>query len=930
MNLTSIRRPRRSRRFVAASLLALPFLAGSSSAVAGVDTWTPTGPNSTAVSAVAVSPDGQGLMAAGSFVFRSTDAGASWGQVGVGPGASSIVIDPADPSVVMVAWGTQASWRSTDGGATWASYLGPVGTDISIDPNDANSVFIDDINGTGIAYSGDMGATWHARPLPSGEPLSPVAFDPPTGDAYVGTTDGLMRTTDGGVTWTSVSAQLGNIRYLAFDPNNAGVVYAGTWNDGLYVSTDTGQTWTHVAALSATKVSDVSINAADSQTVIVSADGLVERTTDGGSSWSTVTGLPPIGASQITEDPNSADTAYATTPVGVYRSTDAGASFAPRNSGMVYGWFDSIAQAPSDAQTLYAASGEGGLFVSHNDATSWTQVNTGLPTWEATDVIVDPTDASTAFAIVDGSVYETTTGGASWAATALAATDANSLAIDSSGTHVYAATDASGVYASNDAGATWHPADTGLGSLHVTAIATDPSNPDTAYAAAQDEVLYRSIDDGTSWQPLPLDASGTIIQHIIVSPSDAATIYAGPWVSRDGGTTWLMTGAEPAAVDPSDPATVYILNNGVSVRVNHAYGQGQWYTLASIPSAIPNALLIDKAASGRLLIATTGGIFSEDMVTPTAAVDPATARSDGLAATLHGTIDGNGSGTTYEFQWGTTTDYDTTSSQIALGTLSGPTPVSITAYSLAPGTTYHYRLVAWNRGGATVSSDGTFRTPVPPSITAAPSAGFTRGGIANGAAPAKVRWDGTGGDDPICSYHLEQWINGGTAHHDQLPNPTVPAYPTTLTRGSATYSATVTDCTGEGTVFGTGQGPTQKIAFLSEANASLTHHGRWSRTTSSGDLGGAALTTTQAGAWAELTFTGSSIAWASTLSPTGGKVDVSIDGAPATTIDLNRPLTRHQHVVFAQTWPITGVHSIRITNVQGGNTATLDGLLLAH
>src|SRR6185437_5878317 len=150
MNLTSIRRPRRSRRFVAASLLALPFLAGSSSAVAGVDTWTPTGPNSTAVSAVAVSPDGQGLMAAGSFVFRSTDAGASWGQVGVGPGASSIVIDP----------------------------------------DDANSVFIDDINGTGIAYSGDMGATWHARPLPSGEPLSPVAFDPATGDAYVGTTEG--------------------------------------------------------------------------------------------------------------------------------------------------------------------------------------------------------------------------------------------------------------------------------------------------------------------------------------------------------------------------------------------------------------------------------------------------------------------------------------------------------------------------------------------------------------------------------------------------------------------------------------------------------------------------------------------------------------------------------------------------------------------
>ena len=828
----------------------------------------------------------------------------------------------------MVAWGSLASWRSTDGGATWASYSEPLGSDISFDSNDGNSVFIDDINGIAMDFSGDMGATWHARPLPSGEVLSPVAFDPATGDAYVGSTNGLMRTTDDGVTWTSVSAQLGNIRYLAFDPNTAGVVYAGTWNAGLYVSTDTGQTWTHVAALSATKVSDVSINAVDSQTIMVSADGQVERTSDGGASWSPVTGLPPLGASQITEDPNSTDTVYAATPDGVYRSTDAGASFAPRNDGMVYGWFDAMAQAPSDAQTMYAASGEGGLFVSHNDATSWTQVNTGLPSWDATDVIVDPTDASTAFAVVDGSVYETTTGGGSWAASSLSATDVNQLAIDSSGTRVYAATSASGIFASVDSGSTWHAANTGLGSLHITALAADPSNPGSVYAAAQDQVLYQSSDDGASWQSLPLDASGTSINQILIAPSDPQTIYAGPWVSRDGGDTWAVAG-NLAAVDPTDPATVYTLNSS-AVGVNHAYGQGQWYGLASIPSAIPHALLIDQATKGRLLVATTGGIFSEDMVTPAATVDPANTRADGLFATLNGTIDGNGSDTRYEFQWGTTTDYDNASDSTVLVTSSGPTPVSVPAEGLTPGTTYHYRLVAWNLGGATVSSDGTFRTPVPPSITAAPSVGFIRGAIANDAAPAKVTWDGTGGDDPICAYHLEQWINGGTVHHDQLPNPTVAAYPTTLTRGSATYSATVTDCTGEGTVFGAAQGPTQKIAFLSEANASLIHHGRWSRTTSNGDLGGAALATTQAGAWAELTFTGSSIAWVSTLSPTGGKVDVSIDGAPATTIDLNRPLTRHQRVVFAQTWPTTGTHSIRITNDQGGNTTTLDGLLKAH
>ena len=48
-----------------------------------------------------------------------------------------------------------------------------------------------------------------------------------------------------------------------------------------------------------------------------------------------------------------------------------------------------------------------------------------------------------------------------------------------------------------------------------------------------------------------------------------------------------------------------------------------------------------------------------------------------------------------------------------------PHPVSVTLEELAPGTTYHYELIATNELGSSASSDGTFTTlpPTPPLVT---------------------------------------------------------------------------------------------------------------------------------------------------------------------------------------------------------------------
>ena len=66
------------------------------------------------------------------------------------------------------------------------------------------------------------------------------------------------------------------------------------------------------------------------------------------------------------------------------------------------------------------------------------------------------------------------------------------------------------------------------------------------------------------------------------------------------------------------------------------------------------------------------------------------------AATLAGTVNPNGSATTYRFEYGTTTSYGSQSPVVDAGSGSGDEPASTDLTGLAPGTTYHFRVVATN------------------------------------------------------------------------------------------------------------------------------------------------------------------------------------------------------------------------------------------
>lgn len=84
------------------------------------------------------------------------------------------------------------------------------------------------------------------------------------------------------------------------------------------------------------------------------------------------------------------------------------------------------------------------------------------------------------------------------------------------------------------------------------------------------------------------------------------------------------------------------------------------------------------------------------------------------AATLHATVNPNGSQTGFAFDYGLTTSYGVSTKGRSAGHGSKPLTVATGVSGLIPGTVYHYRVKALNRAGVSFGRDRTFKTAGPP------------------------------------------------------------------------------------------------------------------------------------------------------------------------------------------------------------------------
>jgi phosphodiesterase/alkaline phosphatase D-like protein len=103
-------------------------------------------------------------------------------------------------------------------------------------------------------------------------------------------------------------------------------------------------------------------------------------------------------------------------------------------------------------------------------------------------------------------------------------------------------------------------------------------------------------------------------------------------------------------------------------------------------------------------------------VAPTAVTGAASGIGDS-DATVNGTVNPQGQGTSYHFEYGLSMSYGQSTTAQPIAASNADRAVSASLSGLATGTTYHYRLVAGNGSGTTNGSDMTFTTTGAPPPT---------------------------------------------------------------------------------------------------------------------------------------------------------------------------------------------------------------------
>lgn len=324
--------------------------------------------------------------------------------------------------------------------------------------------------------------------------------------------------------WTSEGPYGGSVFRLFVNPSSPSVLYAGT-TGGIFRSDDAGVSWVRKEAGLADSPAYTYALGMDADTSgtlwVVDGFGHFDRSTDGGDNWAqTGYSLPANDTvTQIADAPGMSGTLYLATNLnGVLVSINDGASFTPSNVGLPSGVpINALAVDPSNAQRLIAGTGssdlvdpvhQASLYLSIDGGASWSDtlaLGGSSPYYgQVSDISFGA--GTTIYAVVDQSLYRSDDDGATWNGPLSDTYYSLSVHADPSNANTVLIGGYDGVTLSTDGGVTGTAYNSGLAvtagvPAAVQRIVVHPDYPTTPqlWLATVNAGIFFSASGGSSW-----------------------------------------------------------------------------------------------------------------------------------------------------------------------------------------------------------------------------------------------------------------------------------------------------------------------------------------------------------------------------------------------------------------------------------------------